>query len=103
MDEVRHLDGVAILGLDHDGLLCDQAFEYRGVLLVACEECLVRKAQDAVAQMVVEVTDQVPCIGDVNSVLAEHLFDPAGEEAFAGPATTANDEGDLALPVGVLD
>ena len=53
------------------------------MLPVACEECFVGEQHDAIAQVVVEVADQVLRVEDVCAVLSPAFAEMDAENAFA--------------------
>jgi TolB-like protein len=102
VDAVADLNDVGTLALDHDRGFGDERLERSLVLFVASKERLVSKDDDGVAEVQVEISDEVLRRAHMNEMLPPELPEQAGEDAFADPLAATHDNGDMAGLAGVL-
>ena len=103
VDIVRGRFRVHALALDHQVFFGHEGLEHAFVLLVPGEESLITEQQDGIAEVGVEGAHQVLRVADLEVVTPEHRAQDLGEEGLAGAAATAEDHGDFARAVRVLD
>ncbi len=103
MQEVGRLHRVLELALDGQIRLGDEGFQRADVRAVAREEGFVGEQEHGVAQMGVEVADEVLGIGNREAVVPGDVHERLGERALAGALAALHHDGDLALLGRVLD
>src|SRR4051812_4840989 len=102
MQEIRCLNSRLELPLDRQMQLGDQALQCANVSLIAREEALIRKEEDTVPQVPVEVAHQMLGIAYGQRVLTEDVFQRPGKGALASPLDTSHHNSDLTLLGRVL-
>src|SRR3954453_6415024 len=103
MQHVERENDVSALPFDGYRVLGYEPLEDGLVLLVAGPERLISEQENAVAQVLVKLADQVRGVRHLRAVLAKHAAQPSAEDALAAPLAAAQHGRDLGGPAGVLN
>src|SRR3954469_8645905 len=97
MKKVRHNDDVLTLAFNLQRVVGDDLLQYPVMCAITGEEGLVSEQQHTVAQVRVEVSDEVTGLGHRHGVLAEDALERFNKDPFAGAFTALQDDCDLSL------